>query len=395
MKALCYYPSVPAYLLAKVLKKSYPVGLLPLRLRDIPEPEYLPDWKRIKVRMCGICGSDLALMYGKNSPRLSGFFSFPAVPGHEILGETDGKRVVVNPCLACRERSLEPCEACRNGEEHLCLNVAEGQFSAGMLGFCRDLPGGWSETIAVHPAKIHEVPDDVPDERAVLAEPLAVVLRGLRNVDLKSDKSVLIIGAGTIGLMAIKLLRTLGYKGEMNVLARYLKQRTLALEFGADKVCENTLEAAAGIGAKAYKSIIGPTGSRGGFDVVIDAAGSKVSLDQASWAVREGGKLILLGSPGEMKHNFAPYWFREVKLLGSYIYSNEDFIKAVAMLPKLKGAEKLVTHAFKLSDWRQAIRTVVHRDGIKVVFTPQHPQAITEANQGVSQLVNEYVTGSN
>ncbi|MBD3286073.1 zinc-binding dehydrogenase, partial [candidate division WOR-3 bacterium] len=143
-----------------------------------------------------------------------------------------------------------------------------------------------------------------------------------------------------------------------------------AIEFGADKVLENIETAVEGIGAKAYKSIIGTSGFRGGFDALIDAAGSRASLAQASWAVREGGKLILLGSPGQMRQDFSPYWFREVKLLGSYIYSNDDFAKAVKLLPRLNGLEKLVTDKFRLHDWRRAIKTVVKRGGIKVVLRP-------------------------
>ncbi len=370
MKALRYWPSIPRYLLARILKKRYPVFLLPLRLVDIAEPCAPPGWKRVKVRLCGVCGSDLALLYGKNSPRLSPFFSFPAVLGHEILGESDGKRVVVNPNLACRERGLELCAACVRGEEGICQNTSDGSIAPGMLGFCRDLPGGWGEEIVAHPDMIHPVPDGVPDERAVLAEPLAVVLRGLRNLDFSTDLKTLVIGAGTIGLLAVKVLRILGYKGEIHVAARYPMQAELAGEFGADLVHCDVREAAREVGAKSYKAIIGPPGWRGGFDAVIDAAGSKTSLEQASWATREGGKLLLLGSPGEMKHDFSPHWFGEVKLLGTYIYSNADFRRAVELLPKIEGIEKLVTHKFLLSDWRKAIRTVIGRRGIKVVFRP-------------------------
>lgn len=368
MKALRYRASIPAYLASKFLKKSYPVALLPLRLTEMPEPFPPPGWKRVKVRLCGICGSDLALLYGKNSPRLSAFFSFPAVPGHEIMGEVDGQRVVINPNLACRERGLEPCPACQRGEEHLCLNLAEGDISPGMLGFCRDLPGGWAETLVAHPGQIHTVPDGVPDERAVLVEPLAVALRGLRHLDFEQDRNVLVIGGGSIGLVTIRLLRVLGYEGKIFAATRYLLQAKLANELGADQVYSDVWEAARAIGARSYRVIIGPQAWRGGFDVVIDAAGSKDSLEQASWSVREGGKLLLLGSPGQMKHNFAPYWFGETKLLGSYIYSNDDFGKAVQLLPEAKGIENLVTHVFPLTSWPQAIRTLIRRRGIKVVF---------------------------
>jgi len=370
MKALRCRVSIPRYLLAKVLGKRYPIPLLPLSLVDISEPSPLPGWRRVKVRLCGICGSDIALLYGKNSPRLSPFFSFPAVLGHEILGEVDGKRVVVNPNLACLERGLERCEACARGDEGICQNTAEGAFAPGMLGFCRDLVGGWGEWIWAHPDKVHPVPERVPDERAVLTEPLAVALRGLRYLDPAADLKVLVIGAGTIGLIAVKVMRILGYAGEIHVAARYPLQAELAIELGADRVYSDVWDATRLVGAKSYKAIIGPPAWRGGFDVVVDAAGSKTSLQQASWAAREGGKLLLLGSPGEMKHDFSPHWFREVKLLGSYIYSDADFKRAVELLPKMEGIEKLVTHKFLLSDWRKAIRTVIHRRGIKVVFKP-------------------------
>ncbi|MCV4697663.1 alcohol dehydrogenase catalytic domain-containing protein, partial [Escherichia coli] len=89
-----------------------PARALPLRLTALPEPERPEGFERLKVRLSGICGSDLALLYGKNSPSLSPMFSFPAVLGHEILAELGGVRVVVNPVLSCLERGLPDCPAC-------------------------------------------------------------------------------------------------------------------------------------------------------------------------------------------------------------------------------------------------------------------------------------------
>lgn len=370
MKALRYRASVPSYLAAQILKRNYPVGLLPLSLVDVPAPESPANWKRVKIRMCGVCGSDLALLYGKNSPRLSGFFSFPAVLGHEILGEVDGLSVAVNPNLSCRERGLDPCSSCERGDEGICMNTAAGAFSPGMLGFCRDLPGGWSEEIVARPDMIHPIPKDVPDERAVLAEPLAVALRGLRNLDIKSTGNVLVIGVGTIGLVAVRLMRVLGFGGEIHVLARYPHQAELARKLGADNIHADVWSAVRTVGGRSYRPIIGPAAWRGGFDVSIDCAGTSTSLEQASWVTREGGKLILLGSPAEIKHNFAPHWFREVKLLGSYIYSHAEFAQGIKLLPMMTGIENLVTHHFSLRRWRKAISTIIHRRGIKIVFTP-------------------------
>ena len=124
-QALRYHPSVPRFLLAGTLGKRAPVRVAPLRLVQLEPPRPRPGWRRVTVRLSGICGSDMALLFGANSPRLSPFFSFPAVLGHEVLGEVEGSRVAVNPILACRERGHDPCSACRRGD-NLCANAAEG-----------------------------------------------------------------------------------------------------------------------------------------------------------------------------------------------------------------------------------------------------------------------------
>ena len=163
MKALVYTVSIPRYLLARTLGKRTPLGLLPLRLREIPEPEPPEGWEKGKVPLSGICGSDLAALLGRGSPRLAAFSSFPAVLGHEIVAEVGGVRAAINPLLTCRERGLPLCPACEKGEDALCQNVAEGNLAPGMmLGYHRDLPGGWGERIVVHPSRVYPLPGDVP-----------------------------------------------------------------------------------------------------------------------------------------------------------------------------------------------------------------------------------------
>ena len=150
MKALVYTPSLPRFFGARLLGKRFPRKLLPLRLAEVPLPER-EGFLRVRVRLSGVCGSDLALLYGKSPPSISPFFSFPAVLGHEILGEMEGSLVAVNPLLACADRGLPPCPRCQEGEEGLCQNVAEGPLAPGMLGYNRDLPGGWGEWVLARP----------------------------------------------------------------------------------------------------------------------------------------------------------------------------------------------------------------------------------------------------
>jgi len=371
MRGLVFSASIPRYVAARVLGKRYPTRALPLRLVTMPEPERRNGFERLKVRLSGICGSDLALLYGKNTPALSPMFSFPAVLGHEILAELGGVRVAVNPVLACLERGLPDCPACARGEDQLCQNVAEGNLAAGMIGFCSDLPGGWGQRMLAHRERIFPVPEGVPDERAVLTEPMAVALHGIRMALAKDwPGDLLVVGAGSIGLLTIRLLRVMGYRGKLYSIARRKGPMELAKRFGADEVYPSVTAAQEAIGAKRYRGLLGAKAWRGGFGAVIEASGSPQALQDASWAVREGGRVLLLGAPGLTLHDFSPYWFGEIKLFGSYTYSWDDFAQTVQMLPEVAGVEALVTHQFSLEAWPEATRTAVSRKGMKVVFKP-------------------------
>jgi threonine dehydrogenase-like Zn-dependent dehydrogenase len=387
MRGLLFTPSIPRYAAAKLLGKRYPARALSLQLATLPEPERPAGFERLKVRLSGICGSDLALLYGKQAPTLSGMFSFPAILGHEILAELGGVRVAVNPVLACLERGLPDCPACARGDDHLCLNVAEGNFGPGMLGFCKDLGGGWAQRMVAHRERIFPIAESVPDERAVLTEPAAVVLHGLRqawgeskprtkpeihhmNWRMNWPAQVLVIGAGTIGLLAVKMLRVLGFEGSLWAVARHPRQAELARQLGANQVFPSTQAAQQAAGARRYRGILGSTAWRGGFEGVVEASGSPGGLQEASWAVQEGGRVLLLGAPATTFHDFSPYWFREIGLIGSYAYSWDDFAQTVKLLPEMEGVEAMVTHQFGLEAWPEAIKTAVRRRGVKVVFRP-------------------------
>jgi len=120
-----------------------------------------------------------------------------------------------------------------------------------------------------------------PTSGGLLAEPLAVVLRGLRLAAPEKDTKVLILGAGTVGLLALAALRILGHRGEIHVVARHKVQAQMAQELGAAAVHASATEAAKIVGAKSYRPPMGPPASRGGFPFLIDAAGTESSLDQA------------------------------------------------------------------------------------------------------------------
>src|SRR4029453_1542020 len=191
MKAIRYNFSIPNYLAVRAADKlPLPIldsgripGLSEIETSPLPLPG--PDWLRLKPRLCGVCGSDISMLKNTSSPAMSPFVSFPVVPGHEIVADVVevgaaarsavGQRVVVNPLISCEMRGLVPCRSCASGEPGLCTSMAEGNLAPGMLlGFCRDLPGGWSEELVVHRSQVFAVPEALSDATAVLVEPFSV-----------------------------------------------------------------------------------------------------------------------------------------------------------------------------------------------------------------------------
>src|SRR5918912_1076480 len=199
--------------------KGLDTGLLsPLQLEEISEPEPpTPEWIRVKLLLSGICGSDLGTLSAESSPYFSPLTSPPFVMGHEVFGVvaednsgfSAGERVIVEPALGCAARGIEPpCACCASGRYALCVNVAKGDVSPGIqTGFCSDTGGGWSEgTLVAHPAQLHRVPEDLPDEAAVAVEPLACAVHAALKVNPKPDETTLVIGAGSVGLFVVAAL---------------------------------------------------------------------------------------------------------------------------------------------------------------------------------------------
>ena len=176
---------------------------LELNRYDPPIPRG-DDWVRLRPTLAGVCGTDMALLTGHASAILSPFASFPAVLGHEVVGvvEGEGRRVVVDPVIGCVVRGLEPCRRCAAGQARFCERATEGGISPGVLiGYCADLPGGWSDAMAVHRSQLHPLPDAIADEVAVLVEPFSVALHAVLARPPAAGAAVLVIGAGTLGLL--------------------------------------------------------------------------------------------------------------------------------------------------------------------------------------------------
>src|SRR5262249_17801710 len=148
-------------------------NLSPLRLITRPEPRPpAAGWTRVRPFLSGVCGSDLGLLTGRNSPYLSAVVSLPFTPGHAGVGEAldavpgipRGSRVVLDPVLGCAPRGVDPCRWCGIGEHSRCDHITTGRVSAGMqTGYCADTGGGWSQLLVAHHSQLHLVPDGLDD----------------------------------------------------------------------------------------------------------------------------------------------------------------------------------------------------------------------------------------
>jgi threonine dehydrogenase-like Zn-dependent dehydrogenase len=370
ISALEVYRSLPRYVAARTIGPRVP-GLLagplaPLRLvrRDGPRTPG-EGWVRVRPRLSGICGSDLATLSGHTSLYFTPLVSMPFVPGHEVVGETRddapgipaGSRVVINPVLGCEARALPPCEACAAGQRNRCDRITVGHISPGLqTGYCADTGGGWSGELVAHVSQLHVVPDNLPDERAVLVEPLACAVHIARRAALTDSGSALVVGAGAVGLFTALALRELTPAGHITVVAKHRRQAELAKLFGAsDVVTPNEVAGAVRRSTRALR-LEPERGSAyllGGVDVAIDAVGSRGSIDTALRTTRAGGRVVLGGVPGEGV-DLTPAWFRELEVTGAYASGGDAFDVAMRLAQEAP-LDGLVGVAYPLGRWREAL----------------------------------------
>ena len=162
------------------------------------------------------------------------FSSFPQILGHEVVadvvevgpaatGHAVGDRVVLNPWLSCAPRGISPvCPACAVGDLSLCWHFTDGDLAPGIhIGTSRDLPGGYASTMVAHDSMLFKVPDSMPDELAVFADPFAVSLHSVTRHAPQPGSKVIVYGAGALGSCATAILRSLYPDVEVGVVARY------------------------------------------------------------------------------------------------------------------------------------------------------------------------------
>ena len=379
MRALQFRRSLPKYAAAMVAGSVLPgfgakVG--PLRLADIDEPALPgPDWQRIRPRLAGICGSDLSTIDGKSSRYFEPIVSFPFVPGHEIVADSDGGRVVVEPVLCCAPRGIDPpCSFCAAGLTGSCQNITLGRLEPGLQsGYCADTGGGWSTAMVAHGSQLHAVPDDMSDEAAVMVEPAACAVHAARRPGVEQPSTVVVLGAGTVGLCTIAAVRRHLLPGTLIASAKHPDQRKLALELGADVVVEPG-EVRRAVRRMSRSPMVGD-GVGEGAEVVFDCVGSADSIDDALNIVRPRAQVVLVGMPGRVSVDLTGLWHKEIRLIGAYAYGKESTGERTFDLAFQLVADadlgRLVSATYGLDRYREAIDHAANagsRGAVKVVF---------------------------
>jgi threonine dehydrogenase-like Zn-dependent dehydrogenase len=398
MQALVYSRSVPRYLLSRLWyglrpRRFWP-ALAPLRCQEISLPRPGPDWVVLRNRICGICGSDLRLLKGAESLLLEPYASFPAVLGHEVVGEVaeappdsewqPGARVVVEPVLPCETRGLPPCRFCSRGEYNLCENFTRGSLSAGaIIGFHRDAGGGMAEFMAAHPSRLVRLPEKMPDETAALVDSLASALQPVLDNFPPPGALVVVYGAGIIGQHLIRIFQALNSGARVVAVARYPFQGDLARAGGAETVLmePSRQELAAAVEARVLPTTLGGGNPEGGANLFFDCVGSSKSLQEGLLALRARGTYVLVGTAGTLnKVDLSSLWFRELKLTGSAMFAYghvqgrkvRTYELAVELLARGDYPhEGLLSHIYLLKEYRQAFQAAFNKrrfESVKVAL---------------------------
>ncbi len=368
MKALLFDRSLPKFAAARVAGSRFG----PLHLADVDEPELAgPEWQRVRPRLAGICGSDLATVAGRSSRWFEPIVSFPFIPGHEVVGDLDdGSRVVIEPVLTCAPRGLPLCAGCQSGRRNRCESIAAGHLEPGLqTGYCADTGGGWGLALVAHQSQLHRVPEDLGDEAAVMVEPAACAVHAARQAQpVTGTDPVVVIGAGTLGLCTIAAVAAIAHPDELIAVAKHPEQQRLAGELGATTVCEpGELTRAV---RRATGSLMIGAHVAGGASLVIDCVGTAGSLAQALAVIKPGGTISLVGMPGHVGVDLTPLWQREISLTGCYAYTTDDFDESFRLVRDAE-LDRLVSAVYPLDRFRDAIQHATdagRRGAVKIAF---------------------------
>ena len=332
-----------------------------LRVVEHPLPPLAEGMVRIAFRAGGVCGSDMH--YFKHAKNGDFAVKSPLILGHEIAGEVAeiggnaaglvvGDHVAVNPSRWC-----EDCAYCRAGQHELCERV----YFMGSASKTPHMQGGFATYFDALPEQCVKVPAALPMEAAALAEPVSVCLHAVKRAGDVSGRSVLVVGAGPIGLITMMVARM---KGAASLTVADIAEAPLAFaaKLGAD----------ATVNVKAGDQPLRDAAARQPFDIAFEASGAPAGLASAIHAVRRGGTLVQIGSlpAGSVPVPVNQIMSKEIDMRGTFRFG-KVFEEAVeAIVAKRIDVMPLVTSRHRLADSKAALALSFDRTrSMKVVIT--------------------------
>jgi threonine dehydrogenase-like Zn-dependent dehydrogenase len=331
------------------MKAGFLTGVHTFELREAPKPERTKDEALIKVKACGFCGSDV-----KGASRALGA---PRIPGHEFSGVIEsiadqskgfksGDEVVINPLTTCGE-----CTHCRQGTDHLCSK-------RGVIG-CQT-SGGFAEYVSVPVYCLRKKPAHLPFEVASLGDPLGVALHALELAGDVSGKSVMIFGAGAIGLLLLQVLHKRGV-AELAISDIVPSHLDVARRLVPGVLTVNAKD------DEKYESLRGRS-----FDICVELAGGhSPALNHAVKFAKYGGLILLVAQRGPTEIDCPSLVFGEKRLQGVFGHRPKIFDDAIDLLQSgAVDGKSIITDVFPLTQIDKAYQRVLQPDSLKVVVQP-------------------------
>jgi 2-desacetyl-2-hydroxyethyl bacteriochlorophyllide A dehydrogenase len=327
-------------------------GRIAVEAAEIPAPGSTEALVRTLV--AGVCGSDIHAAHGRHP-----FLPPPYRPGHEVVGVIEtvgsavrscapGQRVIVEPDLPCWT-----CKMCTSGRENLCENL---QFFG-----CGYSQGGMADYFTLAADRLHRVPDLMDDHTAALIEPLATPVHAVRLAGDVAGRSVAVLGAGTIGLFTLAVLRAHG-AGKVVSTDPLPAKRERAAALGADA----TIDASGPDVAGQVRKALGESA-----DIVFDCVSIQSSIDQAIAIADKGGTVVVVGVPArEVTIALPIVQDHQIRIQGSATYLPEDYEESVSLLSR--GAVKtadFVTATRPLAQVAEAFELASSGNHVKVLIT--------------------------
>lgn len=326
-------------------------GIKRIDIKDVPIPDIDENEALIKVHWAGICGSDIVVYKG-------GFKRVkpPVVLGHEFTGEIadisnpklflPGDKVVIEPIISC-----EVCELCRTGKYNICRNSK-------VIGIDRD--GGFAEYVKVPVNRIHKLPDTLDLELAALTEPVAVAIHMIKKAGLKFGDSVLVLGAGPIGLLVALVAMEAGIS-KIAITDINNFRLELASEYGL-----NIFNAADDAYLDKLKKYFGERGS----DITFELAAVQETLNVAAEITKINGT-ILAGGMFKVRPtiNMQQMAIREQKYIGSRLYNFLDFQAAIDFVVKKKDVlRKMITEHLTIDEGIKGFKKIIAGENIMKIL---------------------------